>query len=120
MSHDDAGGALALTYPGLPSPPLRDPGIRIAEWRRSSVALSVNLPRPSAALYAGIGASHLHGERRETDRVHTAFHEAAHALMVHGLGGFVTNVDGAGQTTYAWPPEPVGGTVVTERMRDMV
>ncbi len=120
MSHEDAGGALTLIYPGLPSPPLSDPGIRIVEWRRSSVALSVNRPRPSAALYAGIGASHLDGERRETDRVDTAFHEAAHALMVHGLGGFVTKVDGAGQTTYAWPPEPVGGTVRTERMRDMV
>jgi hypothetical protein len=52
--------------------------------------------------------------------VRTAYHEAAHALMVHGLGGFVTNVDGAGQTSYAWPPEPVGGAMRMERMHDMV
>jgi hypothetical protein len=109
---------MVLTYPVLPSLSRCETGTRIAEWclfpdRRSA-------QRPSTALYAGIATSHFNGERPETDLVCTAFHEAAHALMVHGLGGFVTKVDGAGQTSYAWPAEPAQGALRTERMREMV
>jgi hypothetical protein len=71
-----------------------------------------------AHLYADSQTIANKGDHRESQR--TAYHEASHALMVHGLGGFVTNVDAAGETSYAWPPVPAGRPQETERMRDMV
>jgi hypothetical protein len=59
-------------------------------------------------------------DSHQTARQLTAYHEAAHALIVHGFGGVVTNVDGAGQTAYAWPPESAAVAQPNECVRDFV
>ena len=56
----------------------------------------------------------------EIDRVSTAYHEAAHALMVHGLGGVILMVDGAGQTSYARGAGYSSGALVESHLHDLV
>ena len=87
---------------------------------RHIVPMTILDRRPATMVYAESQPADSGGPPRESERTRTAYHEAAHALLVHGMGGFVTSVDGAGQTSYAWPPAPATGAQETQRMHDMV